>query len=1451
VSLLYGGALAALVLAIPLVALHFRRRRPPRREVGSLLAWRDLPRVGGGAARRFGRPPLPLLLLLQLLALILLVFALAHPVGEQSTTKSSRVYVVDESMWMGASLPDQQGQGGTRIEAALAELRERLAEVPGDEAVRIVGAGATPTVLYEGDASGAGGAVSKLSAGPGAANLPAALRLAVGLRAGNSSEVVLLRAPEETAPKVRGGGSAYEDVAVGKEVADVGLSGASAHCDRLGAEACEVFVRITDRGAKRARQVPLEIAISGEPTHHVSVEVPANGSAPLVFTSNPGTTAQISLLPGDGLAADDSAFVSVPQPGGERITLVGDRRRALPLARALASVPGVKLRLRTPQTYKPTDPGTSDLLVLDDFVPKGGLPDAPGVLLVNPPRFPGGHRRGTMEDSRMSGTEAASPLLEGVDLASLTIGAEASRRLALPASMTAAAWSSEGPLIASGTASGRRVAVISFEPSESNLPQLADFPALIDNIVAWSQHLAPPSAAAGTPFALAEPDGTTAASVATAAGSGGEDLKVAPGSEIPVSLAQPGNYVIALEGPWGTRELKLGVNPGAAPAAGTAVDLSAPAPTVHAGHTDWWRWALAAALLVLILEALYAWWREPDRGPTTRRRIAVGLQLVSIVLVAVALFDPTTGSKAPPTTLVLDRSLSVGTASAEAEGEWLQANSGCGEECHVIQFGGGAELTGAETGPPAGEAGGSLEGRRSNLQGALELALARTPRSGRVVLLSDGRQTEGEPLGLASTARERGIVVDTVALTAQPADAAVTRLEAPPALHAGDPLSLEATVRSTVAGPALLKVSRDGEPVGRERVKLGVGDNPFLFSVRAPQRQGSYGYEVQVASESDARPQNDALGTTVRVERAPKVLVAGADGTAAAELMQADGFKVSEAAAASLPSAAAGYKGFDGVVLEDVSNEELGKARAKAIEDATREGALGLLALGGERSFSLGKYYKSPLQEVLPVKSLVPGKLQRKNVAIELVLDRSGSMINEVGGVPKIAMAQAAARGALAFLLKHRDEVGIVGFEIKPKALVPLTRVEPSNVGQIEHVINTIPANGGTNIYKGLAAGVREIEKSKAKDRHIILLTDGISEPGSYRQLVPGLKKGKISVATVALGAEADFKLLKEIAAETGGNYYATEDARQLPKIFDKETRINTRTVRLRGNIGVSSGDPSPITGSLVGEALPPLGGNLVTELKPGAEAALLGQDKNHAPDPVLAQWQYGSGRVAAWTPGLTPGWAGEWLQWPRLFQDAARWVERGVAPPPLTPSLVPGNQRELEVAPTTTTGRAIELEGLEGTLRSAGGETITLHFEESAPSRWTVSLPELPAGEYGYTLGSVGAGSLTGTLAIPYPPEWKLGRIDTTPLGPLAAASGGTTLTGNDPGYIEGDSHHVWWLFAALALACSLIGAMLRLLDGSGARQGRDPRSRDSDLNSDQDNERDGDPGEFAVSRA
>src|SRR5437660_4777948 len=42
----------------------------------------------------------------------------------------------------------------------------------------------------------------------------------------------------------------------------------------------------------------------------------------------------------------------------------------------------------------------------------------------------------------------------------------------------------------------------------------------------------------------------------------------------------------------------------------------------------------------------------------------------------------------------------------------------------------------------------------------------------------------------------------------------------------------------------------------------------------------------------------------------------------------------------------------------------------------------------------------------------------------------------------------------------------------------------------------------------------------------------------------------------------------------------------------------------------------------------------------------------SHKDDPVLAVWQYGLGRVAAWTSDALGLWTANWLRW----SNAARW---------------------------------------------------------------------------------------------------------------------------------------------------------------------------------------------------
>jgi hypothetical protein len=596
------------VLAVPLVLVHLRRNRAQTRDVASLLAWRELPGEAVSPSRRLGRPLLPLLLALQLLALVLLVLSLARPASGAGTPRPRHIYVVDDSVWMQA-----QQAGGTRMAAARRLLRSQLQALPASAQVRLLSAGATPTLVFSGSAHGAVRALPGLRAGDGPADLQTALRLAAGLRATSTDRIELLHAPENAAPVVNALAGDYAQVVVGGPLDDQGLFDATARCG-LPASAgspCEVFARVlnTAAGARTERVLALE---HGRAVSAQTVTVAAGSSSPVAFRAPAGAAVQLQLAGHDALTADNDAFVAVPASSPVRITLVGSPSLALALARGLAAVPDVELRLRTSASYRATDPGTSDLLVLDGWLPPGGLPDAPSLLLVDPPRVPGGRVHGTLSDSRLSGFESSSPLLEGVDLSALTVFGGQARRVTLPTWMTAVAWTPEGPLLAAGSYGGQRVELLAFDPSGSDLPQLASFPVLVANMVALSQQWAPSQVAAGQRVSVLEPPGTTSATLTESSGAT-HALTLGASTPHALLLARPGLVAITQRGPWGARSQTIAVNvqSSAAPAPSAPIDLSATPAGEHTPPSAWWPWVLAAAMLALLMAFAYETLRAP------------------------------------------------------------------------------------------------------------------------------------------------------------------------------------------------------------------------------------------------------------------------------------------------------------------------------------------------------------------------------------------------------------------------------------------------------------------------------------------------------------------------------------------------------------------------------------------------------------------------------------------------------------------------------------------------------------------------------------------------------------------------------------------------------------------------------------------------------------------------
>jgi hypothetical protein len=256
--------------------------------------------------------------------------------------------------------------------------------------------------------------------------------------------------------------------------------------------------------------------------------------------------------------------------------------------------------------------------------------------------------------------------------------------------------------------------------------------------------------------------------------------------------------------------------------------------------------------------------------------------------------------------------------------------------------------------------------------------------------------------------------------------------------------------------------------------------------------------------------------------------------------------------------------------------------------------------------------------------------------------------------------------------------------------------------------------------------------------------------------------------------------------------------------------------VRVRGRLKVYFGENSTIVRSLAGQTLPGLSGNVVTTLKTGARADLLATGRREARDPALAEWQLGSGRAVAWTPGVGKPWAPSWTQEEALFDDALRWAQRGVTPNPLTPQVPADALGTLQIDLASAGQPAAGVTLVRGTLTGPGG-THQVQFEPDGPGLFSANVASLSAGVYRFSLSAQGDRSLhaAGSVALAYPAEASPNTAYASPLGQVVAQSGGRVLKPGDPGALSFTEHSLRELFVLLALIAFLAGVVVRLAPG------------------------------------
>jgi uncharacterized membrane protein len=522
-------------------------------------------------------------------------------------------------------------------------------------------------------------------------------------------------------------------------------------------------------------------------------------------------------------------------------------------------------------------------------------------------------------------------------------------------------------------------------------------------------------------------------------------------------------------------------------------------------------------------------------------------------------------------------------------------------------------------------------GRATDLESAVREAVASLPGGlvPRVALISDGMENKGSIARAAWQAQQLGIPVDTFALAGRPRPA--LRLESvslPSIAFTGEQFPIDLVVSAPKAESAQIELDAEGRTLGKMQAPLQAGSNSVRLhtSLNTP---GALDLSISVHSED---------GGDIRFEQAvtlrkPKILYVSDDppdlDSHLPRTLAAAQFEIDRARDIS----PAKLNDYQLVILNNLDLESMPAPSKEKIEKYEKEGG-GVLVIAGEHSVYIekDKDKEDALNRALPA-TLAPPR-SPEGTAVVLIIDKSSSMEGR-----KIELARAAASGVVENL-RPIDIVGVLIFDNSFEWAVTMRRAEDR--ANIKKMIAGIRPDGGTQIAPALTEAYQRVLPATAAYKHIVLLTDGISEEGDSFDLARQANTRKVTISTVGLGQDVNRSYLEKIAQFAGGKSYFLNEPQGLEQILLHDVLEHTGSTAVEKQMPPEIVKQAEILDGVGVESAPPLKGYVRFIAKPSADTILRIDRK----EPLLARWQYGLGRSAVFTSDAKTRWATEWVNW-------------------------------------------------------------------------------------------------------------------------------------------------------------------------------------------------------------
>jgi Ca-activated chloride channel family protein len=675
-------------------------------------------------------------------------------------------------------------------------------------------------------------------------------------------------------------------------------------------------------------------------------------------------------------------------------------------------------------------------------------------------------------------------------------------------------------------------------------------------------------------------------------------------------------------------------------------------------------------------------------------------------------------------------------------------------------------------------------GAGTDIQAAMQLAYGLFPQGylPRIVIVSDGNQTQGDIAVEGYRAKELGVHVSWKTFAAdQTAEVRVVGVTTPDDVKVGQPYDVTAEVWSTEAQTVTLALQQDEFPNGLEPQKivpLREGKNLIKFKSEA-KRAGYTTYRLRLAKyEHDTEQQNNVAVMTAPVKGRPSVLyIEGSkdrEPTSATYLKRAletENIDVEVRGPTGIPSNPKELEKYDLVLVSDVPAHLMGAGQMMALDTYVKQMGGGLIMSGGEDSFGSGGYERTMIENMMPVRFDSDKTKEQPDIALVLVMDRSGSMQGA-----KLEAAKESAR-VTTEVLSANDFIAVVAFDSEANVLVPPQRA--GNRAAISRQIAMLQSGGGTNIYPGLKMASDILNGINAKVKHVILMTDGEAPTDGLTDLVGEMRQSRITVSCVGVQG-ADRGMLQMISEAGEGRLYMVDELAALPRIFMQETHEAQKSQLVEDLVHVRIAKKvEAIEGTNV-ENAPPLHGYVSTKPKPTAETILI----SDLGEPILARWRYGAGTSVAWTSDVKNRWGVDWIRWGGYAKFWAQVVRT---------SMRRKVYDSYDLTAKVADGRAeVTVDAIDSGDRFVNELDTQLQVVDPATDKVAQSVPmaQTAAGRYtadfkiqkygSYLLkavhqrnGKTVAESL-GSVALSYPIEYLRSTPDEVPLQHAAQVSGG-----------------------------------------------------------------------------